>query len=345
MAATWAQPAKDSNTLSGGFNQAWDITMGFRRVKGFHSRDGTLPSRGGKFLAYKTRVRGTPEPHPKDDCWIEDDETAPRCFFLMHLDSGATHPCLYNTDIDTIGIDRAVYPPQTHTTVNTANSSTVASIYEMRVDVCRHDGQSLVGDDPVWPGERRELGGIVPVMVLLEGVDDDAGPLDEAEIKARRERGEDVSEAALASRKKSPRDARLSGMLPFQVCYFAGAPGMDIWFGEDRRDVLGADRMPGQRRWERHKVKQLVRGSHLDPLEERPVITFDHKMPHKRIVDTDIAGRPGASQITVDIWADRNTYGMEPRVSQKVQLVNRERMKKRSTSPTGENNRKRMRWL
>ncbi|KAJ4310721.1 hypothetical protein N0V84_010832 [Fusarium piperis] len=345
MAATWAQPAKDSNTMSGGFNQAWDITMGFRRVKGFHSRDGTLPSQSGKFLAYKTRVRSMPKPQIRDDCWVEDDEMAPRCFFLMQLDSGATHPCLYNTDIDLIGIDRALYPPQTHTTVNTANSTAVASIYEMRVDVCRHDGQSLVGDNPVWPGERRELGGIIPVMVLLEGIDNDSGPLDESEIEIRRERGEDVSEATLAVRKKSPKDARLSGMLPFQVCYFAGAPGMDMWFGEDRCDVLGADRMPGQRRWERHKIKQLVRGSHLDPLEERPVVTFDHKMEHKRIVDTDISGRPGASQITVDIWADRNTYGMEPRVSQKVQLVNREKVKKRPASPTGENKKKRRRWL
>ncbi|RSL96886.1 hypothetical protein CEP52_011208 [Fusarium oligoseptatum] len=345
MAATWAQPAKDSNGLSGGTPLAWDITMGFRRVKGFHSRDGTAPTQTGKFLAYKTRIRSMPKPHVRDDCWVEDDESAARCFFLMQLDSGATHPCLYNTDLDIIGIDRKVYPPQTHTHVNTANSSTLASIYEMRVDVCRHDGQSLVGDNPVWPEERRELGGIVPVMILLEGIEPDDGPLNEEEVKLRRERGQDVSEAALAKRKKNPKDARLSGMLPFQVCYFAGAPGMDIWFGEDRRDVLGADRMPGQRRWERHKVKQLVRGSQLDPLEERPVVTFDHKMDHKRIVDTDVAGRPGASQITVDIWADRNTYGMEPRVSQKVQLVNREKVKKRPGSPTGGNKKKKKRWL
>ncbi|KAL6357536.1 hypothetical protein LRP88_07705 [Fusarium phalaenopsidis] len=345
MAATWAQPAKDSSMLSGGINQAWDITMGFRRVKGFHSRDGTQPTQSGKLLAYKTRVRTLPNPQPRDDCWVEDDEMAARCFFLMQLDSGASHPCLYNTDLDIIGIDRRVYPPQTHINVNTANSSALAAIYEMRVDVCRHDGRSLVGDNPVWPTERRELGGITPVMVLLEGIDPDLGPLTDEEVQLRRERGEDVSEAALAVRQKNPKDARLSGMLPFQVCYFAGAPGMDIWFGEDRCDVLGADRMPGQRRWERHKVKQLVRGSQLDPLDERPVVTFDHKMDHKRIVDTDVPGRPGASQITVDIWADRNTYGMEPRVSQKVQLVNREKVKKRPGSPTGENRKKKMRWL
>ncbi|KAL2684802.1 hypothetical protein Neosp_005891 [[Neocosmospora] mangrovei] len=344
-AATWAQPAKDSSTLSGGINQAWDITMGFRRVKGFHSRDGTQPTQSGKFLAYKTRVRTLPPPQPRDECWVEDDEMAARCFFLMQLDSGASHPCLYNTDLEIIGIDRRVYPPQTHINVNTATSSTLAAIYEMRVDVCRHDGRSLVGDNPVWPTERRELGGITPVMVLLEGINPDPGPLTDEEVKLRRERGEDVSEAALAVRQKNPKDARLSGMLPFQVCYFAGAPGMNIWFGEDRCDVLGADRMPGQRRWERHKVKQLVRGSQLDALEERPVVTFDHKMDHKRIVDTDVPGRPGASQITVDIWADRNTYGMEPRVSQRVQIVNREKAKKRPRSPTGEPEKKKMRWI
>ncbi|KAM0430511.1 hypothetical protein ACHAPT_005860 [Fusarium lateritium] len=351
MAATWAQPSRDSNTLSGGCNQSWDITMGFRRVRGFHSRDGTVPGpapgAAGKFLAYKTRVRGVPKPQPREDCWVEDDEMAPRCFFLMQLDSGATNPCLYNTDLDIIGIDRKLYPPQTSIYVNTANSDARASVYEMRVDVCRHDGQSLVGDNPVWPEERRELGGIVPVMVLVDGLDNDAGPLDHVEIKLRRDRGEDVSEAALAVRKKNPKDARLSGMLPFQVCYFAGAPGMDIWFGEDRRDVLGADRMPGQRRWERHKVKQLVRGSQLEPIEERPVVSFDHKMDHKRIVDSDVDGCPGASQITVDVWADRTTYGMEPRVSQRVQLVNRERVgHKRPASPIGRDKRKkRSRWV
>jgi hypothetical protein len=43
---------------------------------------------------------------------------------------------------------------------------------------------------------------------------------------------------------------RLSGLLPFHVCYLSGAPGtFKLWMGEDRRDVLGAGRLPGMMRY------------------------------------------------------------------------------------------------
>ena len=43
---------------------------------------------------------------------------------------------------------------------------------------------------------------------------------------------------------------RLSGLLPFHVCYLSGAPGtFKLWMGEDRRDVLGAGRLPDMMRY------------------------------------------------------------------------------------------------
>jgi hypothetical protein len=43
---------------------------------------------------------------------------------------------------------------------------------------------------------------------------------------------------------------RLSGLLPFHVCYLSGAPGsFKLWMGEDRVDVLGSGRLPGMMRY------------------------------------------------------------------------------------------------
>ncbi|KAK3954384.1 hypothetical protein QBC32DRAFT_207938 [Pseudoneurospora amorphoporcata] len=42
-------------------------------------------------------------------------------------------------------------------------------------------------------------------------------------------------------------DSRLSGMLPFNVCYMSSAPGTyRMWLGQKRRDILGAGRLPGR---------------------------------------------------------------------------------------------------
>ncbi|KAF4973747.1 hypothetical protein FSARC_55 [Fusarium sarcochroum] len=271
MAATWAQPSKEC-----GLN--------------------------GKVLLYQTRIR-EPGSSGRATCFVEDEEddkAAPRVCFKMQLDSGATHPSLHNSDLDYIGINRRTYPAQTHTSVETANSSAIAKIYEMRVDVCRHNGESLVGDNSVYPKDRRQLGGIVPVMVLVESTDDQSEPLDEW-YKEALENGEDVSEGAMAERYRGQKESRLSGMLPFQVCYFAGAPGNStFWFGEDRRDVLGADRMPGQQRWERHKATQGAQRPDEVADLDRPTVIFKHETNEMRLLDVDSREDPSASVLTLD---------------------------------------------
>ncbi|KAM0269340.1 hypothetical protein ACHAPA_004272 [Fusarium lateritium] len=308
MAATWAQPSEHCGMLTGYEAFGWNIHMGFRRVKGFHSRINERvgdPSRrkSGKVLLYQTKMReeGSEE---RDTCFVEDednDKAAPRVCFNMQLDSGATHPCLHNTDLDYIGIDRKRYPAQTHTPINTATSSAVAKIYEMRVDVCRHNGESLVGDKAVYPDDRRELGGIVPVLVLIQSSDDQSGPLDEW-LKEAEIDGEHISEKTMAERYKGQRETRLSGMLPFQVCYFSGTPGAStFWFGEDRRDVIGTDRMPGQRRWERHKRVQGAKVPDEVLNMNRPTIIFEQKSNNgTRVVDVDSIEDPNMSFLTID---------------------------------------------
>ncbi|RGP79824.1 hypothetical protein FLONG3_2004 [Fusarium longipes] len=308
MAATWAQPSVESGLLSEYNPYAWEISMGFKRVRGFHSRVSQRLSKlgltkKGKVLMYQTKLRefGSNE---RGTCFVEDEDeetTAPRVCFKMLLDSGATHPSLHNSDLQYLGIDRKTYPAQTHVAISTAESSTaVARVYEMRIDVCRHNGESLVGDDPVFPNERRELGGIAPVMVLVSSTPDESEPLSEWYDEALKN-GEDVSEEATAQRYKGPGESRLSGMFPFQVCYFAGVPGKSVfWFGEDRRDVLGADRMPGQQRWERHlRAKGVQRPDETSHLG-RPTVAFHHQMDGLKLVDTDSTVDPGTSFLTID---------------------------------------------
>jgi hypothetical protein len=304
MAATWAQPSGFSGVLSEYHSHAWAIHMGFQRVKGFHSRVASRlndPDRmkNGKVLLYQTRMREYGSPG-RGTCFVEDDSTAPRVCFKMQLDSGATHPSLHNTDMDYLGIDRKTYPAQTHATVATANSATVAAMYEIRVDICRHNGESLVGEEPVFPNDRRQLGGIVPVMVLVESTEDQSEPLAEWHKEALKN-GEDVSEEAMAARYRGEDESRLSGMLPFQVCYFAGVPGAStFWFGEDRRDVLGADRMPGQQRWERHKKAHTTeRPVEFEDLD-RPTVIFEHQGNSIRLVDMDSKEDKGTSILSIE---------------------------------------------
>ncbi|KAF4448877.1 hypothetical protein F53441_7765 [Fusarium austroafricanum] len=309
-AATWVQPSTEAGALTEYHTHAWHIHMGFRRVKGFHARPEPVrlnaPGgiKNGKVLLYQTRLREY-NSKKRDTCYVEDegdddDSAAPRVCFKMQLDSGATHPSLYKTDLKYLGIDPKAYPAQTHAAVNTATSVVVASIYEMRVDICRHNGESLVGDNPVYPNERRQLGGIVAVMVLLDFAEDQSEPLGEWYKKALKS-GEDVSEEAMARRDEGSKESRLSGMLPFQVCYFAGAPGAStFWFGEDRRDVLGADRMPGQQRWERHKKAQGVKRPDEIAILDRPTVAFKHKAEGIEIRDLDSNTDTSTSVLTIN---------------------------------------------
>lgn len=347
LAATWAQPSDTEFSQNWGSTNCWKITMGFRRVQTFHSRSegGTTVQvplkaqnvmsqnptainpqtrpRGrnnsfGKTLVYKPKHTGLPKKQVKSLHWAaKDDAEGPRCCFLMLLDSGASMSTLYEDDLVPLGIDPRNYPSQTEMRIQTANGTVRAPVYELRVDVCKHNGESLVGDNEtaVWPAERHELGGICTVAVFPGTVPkagtDDNGPLERQD--------EQASEELLARREFGEKhQPRLSGLLPFQVCYLAGAPGSRLWFGEDRCDVLGADRMPGQRRNELHKrIRYGEIPVALDSLRRLSSIRFEHDGEGKgeRITDEDVRGDTGRSRISVfDEAGERvKTYRIEPR--------------------------------
>lgn len=349
FAATWAQPSVGGRSEVFGGETGWDITMGFRRVLTFHSRTTTgyktqvmnrSPSSfasfwtqkseaeseiqgrtrsTGKYLTYLPTNTGMSKEEMGEQKWsVNDDADGPRCFFLMHLDSGASMPCLYDSDLRVLGINPHEYPPQTYTRLSTANGHVLCPLYEMRVDICRHNGESLVGENPVWPRERHEIGGIFPVAIFLppeippKGT---SGPLTIDALQARQKLGYDVSEEALAGRRKKHNEMRLSGLLPFQVCYSACAPGMKLWFGEDRRDVLGIDKMPGQRRFERHKsLKVPPAPAHPDLKDFPNTVAFEHQLsPSKWIIDRDVMGCVGASITTVVNGTEVKNHRLEPR--------------------------------
>jgi hypothetical protein len=76
-------------------------------------------------------------------------------------------------------------------------------------------------------------------------------------------------------------------MLPFVACYVASAPTRNVlYLGEDRNDVLGWHRMPGQKKWciEKNPTEQGLPFNRYD----NPHITFRHR--EDRIID--VGGPP-----------------------------------------------------
>lgn len=201
------------------------LTMGFRRRKAAVAREagGAAPwPRRSSRSSRKSRGSITVPSNPDPD--------GPRIFFEMLLDSGATLPCIYEADLAKLQIDPKNYAAQGARLIATAENVSRMKMYELDVGVYSADGSSLVTSDrPIWPSEPDVLGGIVPVVALAGTAHSDSSP-------------------------NSAPD-RLSGLLPFHVCYWSSAPGnFKMWLGEDRREVLGAGRLPGQMRLAAWKV-------------------------------------------------------------------------------------------
>ena len=69
---------------------------------------------------------------------------------------------------------------------------------------------------------------------------------------------------------------RLSGVMPFMASYLTTFPGSNaIFIGEDRSDVLGANKMPPQRRWGIGKIPDPMAPDHWLKFDN-PVVTFSH---------------------------------------------------------------------
>ena len=292
---------------------SWNITMGFRRVRAYVSRDGKpRPAKsilrqrqprpvapigveakqpGIEKKAKPTPRRGQPAKQKAEDLVLSDDDKAPHVHFDVLLDSGATFPLLHEPDLATLGIDRKTYPAQTATSISTVNGSVASRLYELRATVSSAEAASLVdAANPVHPRERPELGAVVPVGVLPPQRPSDLPPA--SPVRVRRDGSRTKQRAA-----RPP--ARLSGILPFMACYASVVPGSGtIWLGEDRRDVLGAHRFPGQRRLFGGEGGEVQRGLREMGRRAPPRVRFEHALAGGGVlVDEDGVG--GGSEVRV----------------------------------------------
>jgi hypothetical protein len=187
----------------------------------------------------------------KGRVWAQ--EPGAKLVFQSLLDSGASYPSLYKDDFLGLGIDPMFYAAQSIERFGTANGLMEARTYELYVAVVDDANSHLVDpQEPVWPRLGAYLGGLCPVVEVLSNTP------------------EVTAEGWL-------KNERLSGILPFLACYLTSTPARNnIWLGEDRNDVLGLHRIPGQRRWD-------VSMSAEQPFEkatwaafDNPKITFIH---------------------------------------------------------------------
>ncbi|KAI8957978.1 hypothetical protein F5Y11DRAFT_351991 [Daldinia sp. FL1419] len=212
---------------------------------------------------------------------VEDPDIETSCCFETLLDSGATYPNLVLGDLKRFNINLKYYAAQGVATIRTVTERIERRFFEMRVEVCTQDGESIVGkgDQAVWPNEPRFVGSYAPVWIN-EAVKGAGGSRD-----------------------------RLSGMVPFETCYVSSAPTMKrIWLGEDRRDVLGARRMPSLLRFDVGKTLVVPHARRFQELRARArtpdqVIFVHHLEPEngkgRSFVDTDGPGVPGKTQLSL----------------------------------------------
>jgi len=203
-------------------------------------------------------------------------DPGPNLAFRSLLDTGSTYPSLYREDFERLAIDDRRYSCQAVQILNTANGPVTSRIFELFVSVLDNNKRQLVDpDDCVWEYHSKYLGGLCPVVEMKGTIQyDDAG---------------------------RERCTRLSGLLPFLACYVSSTPTVDALFlGEDRKDVLGYHRMPGQKKWDiaipPAKDRTLERTGH-DKFGE-PRVIFNHR--GGQIVDEDHPTIRHASRITIN---------------------------------------------
>ncbi|KAF6827924.1 hypothetical protein CPLU01_08850 [Colletotrichum plurivorum] len=276
------------------------------------------------------------------------DGGAPTLHFRLLLDSGATLPMLYDRDATALGIYRESYAAVSRVAVETASDSNYATwLYEMQVSVSdTFSCASLVSSSsPVWPAERHALGGVLPVMVRATppsvagaGLSFSA-PRGRTGAYAETANGETTFLQSMVYEAEGRDYGRLSGLLPFKCCYLQSTPGLrTMWLGEDRRDVLGAHKMPGQMRWEPGsgrvcdpgQPRHLWKGFCGDEggTSKPDLLRMAHAAGPLRMVDFEEDGwRNGRSEVVVvDKLGTREKHVVEPRTLESQQRVKRQKV-------------------
>ncbi|KAI1138274.1 hypothetical protein F5Y05DRAFT_404448 [Hypoxylon sp. FL0543] len=225
------------------------------------------------------------------------------CVLETLLDSGATYPILPADDLEHFGITMKWYPAQGIMRLATITGKATRRFFEMHVSVCSETGKSLVGDQAVWPQEP-QVGGLCPVMINPKTKDGVVGYLD-----------------------------RISGMLPFESCYMSSAPTTyEFWLGEDRRDVLGARRLPAHLRWSPEKTVWMKYSKEFASLRQSArtpdQVIFIHHLDEegkRTLVDQDWPGVRGRSELAImEKEVDEPTQRLVTRKKKNVVLEPRE---------------------
>ncbi|KAI6712479.1 hypothetical protein JHW43_004962 [Diplocarpon mali] len=271
---------EDDWTALGG----WYVTQGFWKRAGYVARMQQTQFHGPSLAASNF------QPHPSDPALRDCQGEGPRLCFRSMLDSGATYPTLHSEDLASLDIDARLYSAQSVTTLQTAAGDVSTRVFELFVCVLDDDGRQLVdADDPVYPLSHQYLGGLCPVAEC-------SVPL------AWDSHGMEIS-------------SRLSGILPFAACYVSSTPSRNtLYLGEDRNDVLGSHRMPGQKKW---SIEMAPIAPGLSPDRyDNPAVRFSHR--GGLIVDEDDVTRTHVSKITfvVGRGCEDHVVVSDPRAAQ-----------------------------
>ncbi|KAI9799898.1 MAG: hypothetical protein M1833_003820 [Piccolia ochrophora] len=201
-------------------------------------------------------------------------DAGPKLIYRSLLDSGATYPSLHMSDLADLGVFPESYGAQSCTTVVTATGKVSVRIYELYVEVCDEHGASLVDPaDPTIPHAPKYVGSLCPVT---------------AEITAYEPTVDENGESE---------DNRVAGISTLLAPYVSSTPARNVLcLGEDRNDVLGAHKMPPNRRWDIScSPFQCDDRSSWDSYG-KPMVRFEHQTPNGTILDEDQGG--GISVLT-----------------------------------------------
>lgn len=260
------------------------LSVGLKRSNTFYALEGYYVNQGfWKQANFVSRLRrdiiGQTQLTQEDPYFTRDAEgrvdcgsVGPKLAFKSMLDSGATYPTLHQEDLFNLGVDSLWYAAQTIQTFTAAAGPVTTRIYELYVCVLDNNCKQLVNPkDAVYPYSHKYLGSLCPVAQSPQPLQYDENGIENG--------------------------FRFSGILPFVACYMSSTPTRNTLFlGEDRNDVLGAHRMPGQKKWSIEIPPTEPAGGVPFDRYGNPHITFRHR--EDRIIDIDHMDKKHASTIT-----------------------------------------------
>ncbi|CZT44743.1 uncharacterized protein RSE6_04959 [Rhynchosporium secalis] len=249
----------------------WTALGGFYVNQGYWKRAGWVSRMKQTAPLEPALVSVQFEEHPRDPDLVNCQAEGPRLSYRSILDSGATFPSLHEEDFYSLGINTNFYAAQSVTCLETANGEAATRLFELFVCVLDDEGKQLVDEkNAVYPLSHKYLGGMCPVVQCITPLKYSAQGI--------------------------PIANRLSGIIPFAASYVSSAPTRNvIYLGEDRNDVLGAHRMPGQRKWS-IDMPTIKNGIPFDRYGD-PKIQFTHR--RGLMIDVDDDNRNAVSYLRV----------------------------------------------